>query len=263
MGRVNGYVRLWRSIMDERIWANPSLLKVWLWALMKANHQDKTWMPAKCGSGITEVMVDRGQFIFGRFTASEELGMKPSTLRNRMMKLEALGFLDMKKDRKTDIKADRQWTLVTIRNYEHYSGHLDKEGQEEGQADGLKKDTTKELREKLEKSKKKIYSEGDPSREVAERILQFLNRKASRSYRAYEGANGHLKPSASLEIILDRLKQGATEAECQVVIGRKWREWGQDPKMAKFLRPITLFNRTNFNQYLGESQPDDGELPNL
>ena len=37
-----------------------------------------------------------------------------------------------------------------------------------------------------------------------------------------------------------------------MVIAKKVREWGADPKMSTYLRPATLFNATKFAQYQGE-----------
>lgn len=78
-----------------------------------------------------------------------------------------------------------------------------------------------------------------PSRE----ILAFLNQKANRCYR----------PTAfNLSTIEARLKEGATLADCKQVIAKKVREWGADEKMSQYLRPATLFNRSKFDQYVGE-----------
>lgn len=106
--------------MDDRIFANKPLFHTWLWCLMKANHTDGVWVPVKCGRGLDERQVSRGQFIFGRFQAARELKLKPTTARNHIKKLEKLGFIDT--------KVDRQWTLVTIRNYDDYSGRLEESG---------------------------------------------------------------------------------------------------------------------------------------
>ena len=84
-------------------------------------------------------------------------------------------------------------------------------------------------------------------------VLAFLNRKATRNYQS-EG---------NLEFIRDRLKAGATVAQCKAVIARKVLAWkGTD--MEKFLRPETLFNRTKFAGYVGELpvtafSPEGGE----
>lgn len=83
----------------------------------------------------------------------------------------------------------------------------------------------------------------------ADQILQFLNEKSGRVFRGRE-ANG--RPSTNLEFILARLKAGVDVQTCKTLIARKVRDWKDDPKMMKFLRPETLFNRTKFESYLAE-----------
>jgi uncharacterized phage protein (TIGR02220 family) len=93
-------------------------------------------------------------------------------------------------------------------------------------------------------------SSDEPRPPVAAReILNFLNQKAGRSFRPVP---------ANLKLIEARLRSGASMADCRGVIARKVREWQGDAKMAKFLRPATLFNATNFEQYLGEKAPEHG-----
>jgi len=99
---------------DSRIWANPDLLKVWIWCLGKATFHDKKWVSLKSGRGYVDVEINRGQFVYGRHSAGEETGLSPSTIRDRMNKLEKLGFLD--------IKPAKQYSIVTICNYEYYQG---------------------------------------------------------------------------------------------------------------------------------------------
>jgi len=73
-------------------------------------------------------------------------------------------------------------------------------------------------------------------------ILSFLNEKTGRNYRAGK---------VNLDFIAERLKEGATVAECRQVIAKKAREW-KGTEMEGYLRPATLFNRTKFAQYQGE-----------
>jgi uncharacterized phage protein (TIGR02220 family) len=76
----------------------------------------------------------------------------------------------------------------------------------------------------------------------AEIVLTFLNAKAKRSYQPVK---------VNLELIAERMKEGASLSDCRAVIAKKSREWaGTD--MDKYLRPATLFNRTKFAQYVGE-----------
>lgn len=80
-------------------------------------------------------------------------------------------------------------------------------------------------------------------REDAVQLIEFLNSKAGRSFDA-KGVN--------LEFVIERLEEGATLDDCRAVIAKKCRDWGTDEKMAQYLRPATLFNRTKFAQYKGE-----------
>jgi len=78
--------------------------------------------------------------------------------------------------------------------------------------------------------------------EEAKQVLSFLNAKTGRSFRTVE---------ANLSLIKSALKSGATLEECKGVIARKVREWkGTDYE--KYIRPATLFNKTKFEQYIGE-----------
>ena len=80
-------------------------------------------------------------------------------------------------------------------------------------------------------------------RKEAIETLTFLNEKTGRTYQPVP---------ANVDMIVARLKEGNTIDDCRAVIAKKCREWGADEKMAQYLRPATLFNRTKFAQYRGE-----------
>jgi uncharacterized phage protein (TIGR02220 family) len=75
----------------------------------------------------------------------------------------------------------------------------------------------------------------------AEMILNFLNEKAGKNFRAVR---------ANLEFIEARLQEGYGATDCKQVIAMKVREW-KGTEMDMYLRPATLFNRTKFSQYFG------------
>ena len=52
------------------------------------------------------------------------------------------------------------------------------------------------------------------------------------------------------------MKEGATLEKCKQVIDVKVAEWVKDKKMSEYLRPATLFNSTNFAQYVGQLPKD-------
>lgn len=78
---------------------------------------------------------------------------------------------------------------------------------------------------------------------VARSILAFLNEKTGRKYKPVP---------ANIELIVARLRDGATEQECRQVVAKKCREWLGNPDMSTYLRPETLFGRRKFAQYQGE-----------
>ncbi len=74
-------------------------------------------------------------------------------------------------------------------------------------------------------------------------ILEHLNARTGKGFRPVDA---NLKPIAA------RLVEGSTVEDCRSVIDAKVLQWADDPKMREYLRPKTLFNSTNFAQYLGE-----------
>ena len=93
------------------VFASEGLWKVWTWCLMKANHRD-AWVPMTTGKGTTEVLVKRGQFIFGRKTASKELKQSGTTISDRMKKLERAQNIVM--------QSVTHYSVVTVLNWETY-----------------------------------------------------------------------------------------------------------------------------------------------
>ena len=76
----------------------------------------------------------------------------------------------------------------------------------------------------------------------ARAAIEFLNRKTGRNFRPTQ---------VNLNFVIARLREGYTLAEVKVVTVMKCREWLHDEKMNAYLRPATLYNCTNFNQYAG------------
>jgi len=113
----DGYIKVYRKVIESQVFQNEGLFKVFMWCLLKANHKGQ-WVQVKTGKGTTEVWVEPGQFIFGRFKAAKKLKMNPETVRKRMMKLKTMQNLTM--------SSTRQYSLVTIVNWEFYQGHDEK-----------------------------------------------------------------------------------------------------------------------------------------
>jgi hypothetical protein len=108
-----GWIKLYRKSTQSRVFQNEGLLKVWIWCLLRANHEE-SWVSIRTGRGKTEVAIKPGQFIFGRNAAASELRMKPTTIRLRMLKLKHLQNID--------IQTDKHYSIISIINWESYQG---------------------------------------------------------------------------------------------------------------------------------------------
>lgn len=76
---------------------------------------------------------------------------------------------------------------------------------------------------------------------AAREVLEYLNEKAGRQFR---------DTSENLKLITARLKSvNGDTIGVMLMIDRQVKLWGQDPKMAEFLRPQTLFGKEKFGGY--------------
>ena len=84
-----------------------------------------------------------------------------------------------------------------------------------------------------------------PRPDSVEIIISYLNQVLGTSYKA--------STDKTRDAIKARLSEGFMVENFKTVIDKKNRKWRGDPKMAEFLRPITLFG-TKFESYLNEPE---------
>lgn len=102
-----GWIKLHRKLKNSLVFDNPDLLKVWIWCLLKATHDDYSQI-----IGLQEVELEKGQFVFGRKVASSELKMSESKAYRLIKKLENMQNLN--------IKTNNKFSVITIENWELY-----------------------------------------------------------------------------------------------------------------------------------------------
>ena len=73
-------------------------------------------------------------------------------------------------------------------------------------------------------------------------VLNYLNESLGSKYKS--------TTSSHIENINARINEGHSVDDCKLVINFKKSEWFNDPKMASYLRPQTLFSTKNFQGYL-------------
>ena len=66
------------------------------------------------------------------------------------------------------------------------------------------------------------------------------------------GARYTTRSKSTNKLIKARLQEGHTVDDFISVIDKKYAQWGRDQKMARYLRPETLFNASHFESYLNE-----------
>ncbi|WP_231359826.1 conserved phage C-terminal domain-containing protein [Escherichia coli] len=110
--------------------------------------------------------------------------------------------------------------------------------------DDLTEITTESTTEITDKTSCQVA--GQPDHEVlitdqAKQVLTHLNQKTGSRYQVCK---------SSLENIRARLGEGFTREELVLVVDYSTAKWGEDLKMAEYLRPTTLFQPTKFPAYL-------------
>lgn len=79
------WIKLYRKIMKSPIWENEKALKIWIWCLLKATHEDREQLV-----GQQVIDLKKGQFVFGRKKASDEIQMNENTIYKYIKLLEKI-----------------------------------------------------------------------------------------------------------------------------------------------------------------------------
>ncbi len=138
-----GWIKLHRKLLDSSIFTSDSGLRIWIWCLLRANHDE-----CDVFVGIHKVHLMPGQFIFGRESASESLGISPSTVRNWINILQ--------QDSRIDIKPTNKYSVISVLNWNDYQS-LDNKKDNRITTEKQQNNT-----DKNEKNEKNIYINENP-----------------------------------------------------------------------------------------------------
>ena len=202
-----GWIPLFRKLLDSQVFQSEGLLKVWIWCLLKVAYKAR-WVPVKINKTTTEVHLFAGQFIFGRKTAAKELKMKPSTAWKRMQKLENMQNLN--------IQSNRHYSVVTLANWKFYQGLLKKV---------TAKVTAREQPGNTNKKDKK-----EKNNKYARNFLSFWeaypNRKAKKkAHEAWQKLDKNEDMEILLPTLLDTIEKQKQSKEIQKSKGEFVSEW--------------------------------------
>ena len=98
---------------------------------------------------------------------------------------------------------------------------------------------------KLEIGNKNIENRSMEEKDLSpvSEIISYLNSICKTNYKTTS--------RKTTDLIQMRMKEGFTVEDFRIVIEKKYKEWGSDSKMSKYLRPETLFG-TKFEAYLNQ-----------
>lgn len=228
-----GFIKLYRSMKDWEWFSNPNVLVVFVHCLLRANWKDGRFQGHE---------VKRGSFVTSLSGMAKETGLSVKQVRTALMHLERTNEVAR--------LSTSKWSVITITNYDLYQSEGKVEGKQkasEGQAKGNNRRRKEGKKVNIGVSKDTLSSNDD---DIAA-VIDHLNSRTGSHYR--HGTQGTEK------FIKARLKEGYTAEDLKAVIDKKADEWRDDEKMAKYLRPSTLFSAEKFPGYLEQCQEhDDG-----
>lgn len=144
----NGYIKLYRSLLDWEWWGSVKTRDVFIYLLLAANWEDKRWQG---------IWIRRGQFLTSRAELAKAVGITEGATREALKRLKSTNEIT--------IDTTNQRSLITIVNYEKYQGCDTKTTNEttnnstnEQPTDNQRTTTTKEYKEsaELEEVKKRV-----------------------------------------------------------------------------------------------------------
>ena len=140
---MEGWIKLYRKLIENPIFLKPELLQLFIYCLLKANHE-----PQKIIFNGQEMEIKIGQFITGRDVMAKDLKQNPITTYKRLKVLKNLQILN--------IKSNNNFSVVTVLNWELYQSEEMKRNSKRNN-----KGTTREQQGntyKNDKNEKNIYN---------------------------------------------------------------------------------------------------------
>ncbi len=103
----HGWVSVHRKILDNPIFKNDKLFRVFMFSLLKASHSDHQTL-----IGDTVVELKTGELITGREAISKATGLTSQNVRTALNKLKTMQILT--------IKSTNKYSIISITNWDQY-----------------------------------------------------------------------------------------------------------------------------------------------
>ncbi len=246
-----GYILLSRKIIESEIWDKPPLyIKVWVYLLSKAQHQDyKQLKRGQLWTSIPEIQEACSWYVgFRKETPSKDQIYRIIDWLRKSH--EQADEKDTTTSMITTMKAT-QGLLVKIVNYNVYQTSENYErNKERGNEKDMNTTRPQQHRDNINKNVKNVKNENNDNKEyIYSPVVDYLNLKANKTYKS--------TTKKTQTLIKARQNEGFTLEDFKKVIDNKVFSW-QGTEWEKYLRPETLFG-TKFESYLNEGGGKNGD----
>jgi uncharacterized phage protein (TIGR02220 family) len=232
---VKGWIRLYRKSLKNFLYREKRPLtkrEAWENLLLTANYKSEEIL-----MGNDLIKCDEGQIVKSLYEWALEFKWSVSSV-NRFFKL-------LKKENMIELDNIKNTTRITILNYEIYQGERnipETKLEQKWNGDNI---INKEINNNNNKEKYKKEKKSTP--EFRKEVIDYLNEKTGKNFKANSDKN--------IRTIEARCANGYGIEDFKKVIDIKTKEWLNNEKMEKFLRPETLFSN-KFESYLNQKLID-------
>jgi len=240
--KINGGATIWarKTIESDIFYHKPDKwFKIWFYLINKVNHKKNKQFARGSNFMKYEWIMDKT-----KATKNEVDGCIRFLKKSTMITTQKTtgGFI---------VKVLNYNTFQNLSNYENrqQNRHRSDTGQKQvrNKTDTINKNDKNDKNGKNKKDITKVISSVRLKPNYA-LIINYLNEKT--------GSNFDPKNKSNMDLIRARFNEGRKVKDFITVIDKKIKDWLTDEKMYKFLRPSTLFNRTKFESYINEIEPD-------
>ena len=192
----------------------------------------------------SKYLCKRGEIFCGERTLARETDIHRSKV-HRLIKM-------FKSEQLIETRDMNISSLITITNYDKY--HASEPPNEprvnhERTTSEPRVNQSKEYIKNVKNEKNKALS----CKHDLDAPILYLNQKASTKFNP--------KANSSRNLVKARYNEGRTLDDFKLVIDKKCAKWLTNENMVDYLRPSTLFNRTNFENYMNEKKGKYDGLP--
>ena len=232
---ANGYVKVFRKVLDNPNAANPYFLAVWSYLLLKATH--KVFVMRIAGE---DRELNPGDLVCSCRQIAKYFNIDKDTTNRILITMEKASMIRR--------KMYARKTVITVSNWASYQDGADTLGDKRGDTLG---DTNKKIEDRryiLDSEKKgkvgasRVKKDGD-SLAKAREVMDEFNQRAGKRYRSHASSD-------HLTTIRARLDEGFTKDEMVEVIDHKVKELKGTENESKWLNPTCIFRPQNIERNL-------------